>query len=528
MTADWLVRSYLRQKLPRDIHAAFEPVLLELSELASGPLWEAQLADRLHEPVLTQWDPWGNRVDRIELTAVWRQAESLAARFGLTAIPYEGRYEQWSRVCQFALVHVFHPVTDLYSCPLAMTDGAARTLLDSGNRRLIERAVSRLTSRDPAEFWTSGQWMTEATGGSDVGQSQTLAQQDGALGWRLHGKKWFTSAATSPMALTLARPQGNGPGGRGLALFYLETRDAAGAMNGIRVERLKDKLGSRKVPTAELSLDGCLAQLVGATTDGTQAIEPMLRITRAWNSVCAASFARFGLGLARDYAAKRQAFRSTLADLPLHRDTLDEIDAESAAAFVLTFYLLELLGRDETTGLDTEHGHLLRMLTPLVKATTGRQAAWAASEVIEAFGGAGYVEDTGIPALLRDSQVLPIWEGTTNVLSLDLLLRADLDAGLDALTRVALALCHAAGEPSLAPAAGVVRTALQAANDWHRRTTAADARQAGARRFALTIGRALALALLLDLADGVADPQDRHIATTIALRFSQRAINQIR
>jgi len=528
VTADWLVRSYLRHRLPPEIHAAFEPVLLELSDLASGPLWDAQLADRMREPVLTQWDPWGNRVDQIELTAVWHQAESLAARFGLTAIPYERRYEQWSRVCQFALVHVFHPVTDLYSCPLAMTDGAARTLLGSGNRRLIERAVPHLTSRDAAQFWTSGQWMTEATGGSDVGQSQCTAQQDGTLGWRLHGKKWFTSAATSQIALTLARPERNGPGGRGLALFYLETRDATGAMNGIRVERLKDKLGSRKVPTAELTLDGCLAQLVGTTTDGTQAIEPMLRITRAWNSVCAASFARFGLGLARDYATKRQAFRATLADLPLHRDTLDEIDAESAAAFVLTFYLLELLGLDETTGLDTERGHLLRTLTPLVKATTGRQAAWAASETIEAFGGAGYVEDTGIPMLLRDSQVLPIWEGTTNVLSLDLLLRADLDAGLDVLTRVALASCDGAGNSILAPAASVVRAALRAANDWHRNTTAMDIRQAGARRFALTIGRALALALLIDLAGGVADAEDRQTATTIALRFSQRDIDQLR
>src|SRR5690606_40299759 len=116
---------------------------------------------------------------------------------------------------------------------------------------------------DPAQAWTSGQWMTETTGGSDVGASLTKAVRGEDGTWRLYGKKWFTSAVTSQMALTLARPEGNGPGGSGLAMFYVETRDAEGRLNGIRVERLKDKLGTRKVPTAELYLDGTRATLIG-------------------------------------------------------------------------------------------------------------------------------------------------------------------------------------------------------------------------------------------------------------------------
>src|SRR5688500_15893659 len=135
----------------------------------------------------------------------------------------------------------------------------------SNNPQLIERAVGRLTSRDPAQAWTSGQWMTESTGGSDVGASLTRAERDESGQWRLFGKKWFTSAITSQMALTLARPAGNGPGGGGLAMFYVETRNPDGGLNGIRVERLKDKLGTRKVPTAELLLEGARAELVGDT-----------------------------------------------------------------------------------------------------------------------------------------------------------------------------------------------------------------------------------------------------------------------
>src|ERR1019366_9677435 len=130
--------------------------------------------------------------------------------------------------------------------PLAMPGGAAKTLVVHGNRELVDRVVPRLTSRDPARAWTSGQWMTERTGGSDVATSETVARKDGDT-WRLYGTKFFTSATTSQMALTLGRPEGNPPGGHGLALFYVELRDGAGTMNGIAVNRLKDKLGTRMV-----------------------------------------------------------------------------------------------------------------------------------------------------------------------------------------------------------------------------------------------------------------------------------------
>ncbi|HEX7044028.1 MAG TPA: acyl-CoA dehydrogenase family protein, partial [Burkholderiales bacterium] len=217
---DRFLRALLARLLPPEVLADIEPGLTAMGALAGEELYELQLRDRLNEPRLTQWDPWGNRIDEIELTPLWQRAAALAAEHGLVAIPYEQRHGRYARVHQFALIYLFHPSSDVYTCPLAMTDGAARTLLASGNKALIDRALPRLTSRDPAQAWTSGQWMTETTGGSDVGRSQTRAvpQADGR--WRLYGKKWFTSAVTSQMALTLARPEGNGPGGSGLALFY--------------------------------------------------------------------------------------------------------------------------------------------------------------------------------------------------------------------------------------------------------------------------------------------------------------------
>jgi acyl-CoA dehydrogenase len=508
---DPALHSYLKRVLPPDVLRDVEPELIEMGRLAGGELYQMQLADRLNEPRLTQWDAWGNRIDHIELTPLWRTAEKVAAEYGLVATAYEQKHGRFSRLNQCALAYLFTPSTDIYSCPLAMTDGAARTLLSSGNQALIDRAVPHLTTRDPNQFWTSGQWMTELTGGSDVGLSETIAKPDPQITqtaqksgqtriaendtrhWLLYGRKWFTSAATSQIALTLARPEGNPPGGRGLALFYIETRDAQGRLRNIRIERLKDKLGTRKVPTAELTLDGAPAQLVMGATDGVKNITPLLNITRLWNGISAAALMRRSVALALDYARKRTAFGASLAEKPLHMDTLAGMQAESEGAFQLAFFVAELTGRAETKEINEDQAVLLRLLTPLMKLTTGKQAVAVTSEALEAFGGAGYVEDTGLPALLRDAQVLPIWEGTTNVLALDAL-RAlgPEDRALQVLKDEA-SRCIEDADGGLAT---LVRNALAHSESWLIAARKSVELEAGARRFALTLGRTMELALL--------------------------------
>jgi alkylation response protein AidB-like acyl-CoA dehydrogenase len=521
---DALLRSYLARTLSADMLAQIEPGLREMGELAGGPLYGFQLADRASLPVHTPWDAWGNRIDRIEVSPLWRTAEQLAARHGLIATAYERAHGEFSRIHQFALVYLFTPSSDLYSCPLAMTDGAARTLQLSGRQDLIERAVTRLTSRDPRQFWTSGQWMTESAGGSDVGLSRTQARQDADGQWRLYGRKWFTSAIGSQMALTLARPQGNPEGGRGLALFYLETHGADGRLNGITVDRLKDKLGTRKVPTAELTLDGTRAVPVYGLTDGVRNIAPMLNVTRAWNSVSAVSYMRRALALAQDYARRRIAFGAPLADKPVHADTLSGMQAEFEAAFHLAFYVAELLGREEAGVASTDENVLLRLLTPIVKATTAKQCVAMVSEALECFGGAGYVEDTGLPALLRDAQVFPIWEGTTNVLSLDALRVAAGGDAMQALLRLQDGLRAGASEPRLLSAAEHVRKSMERARDWMSNATGS-AMEAGARRFALTVGRTLALALLVRHAQWSLGVAHDARAVDVALRFERHGVD---
>jgi alkylation response protein AidB-like acyl-CoA dehydrogenase len=529
-TSDRALRSYLARALPPDVLRAIEPELESMGELAAGHLFALQQQDRGDEPRLEQWDPWGHRVDVIELTPLWREAARVATERGVVATAYERRHGEHSRLHQFALVYLFDASTEVYTCPLAMTDGAAKTLAVHGNRALVDRALPRLTNRDPARAWTSGQWMTERTGGSDVAISETVARKDSeGDGYRLYGTKWFTSAATSEMALTLARPEGSAPGGPGLALFYVETRDPAGRLQGISVNRLKEKLGTRMVPTAELTLEGAPATLVAGLTDGIKHIAPMLNVTRTWNAVCACAGMRRGLALARDYARKRIAFGAPLAAKPLHVDTLAGLEAEFHGALLLAFRAVELLGREEAGTLTEEDAHVLRLLTPIAKATTAKQAVAVASEVLEAFGGAGYVEDTGIPRLLRDAQVLPIWEGTTNVLSLDVLRVLSKGPSLALLEReVERRVARAAGG-ECARAGAEAKRAVAHARAWLEGSTSRGpgGLEAGARRFTLTLGRAMELALLVEHATWAMEQGDRSPAAA-ARRFAANGVDLVR
>lgn len=499
---DRVLRAYLRRKLPAEVLADIEPGLRALGERAVTDIQALGDAAEAAPPRHVPYDPWGRRVDRIEVCDAWLQLERVAAEEGIVATAYERRHGPLSRLHQFARLYLYAPPSAIASCPLAMTDGAARVLELHGDDWLRTHTLPRLITRDPDLFWTSGQWMTERTGGSDVSGTATVARRV-AGEYRLHGTKWFTSATTAQMALTLARIEEAQEGSQGLSLFYVELRDDAGRLRNIRIHRLKDKLGTRALPTAELTLEGTPAQLVGGEGGGVRKMTALLNITRAYNACCAAGLMRRGLALARDYARKRRAFGKLLADQPLHVETLAALQVEFEAAFHLTFRVAELMGREETGVATDAERAVLRLLTPLVKLYTARQAVAAASETLEAFGGAGYVEDTGLPRLLRDAQVLSIWEGTTNVLSLDALRAVEKDAALGPFLED-LASCLARVQaPALQAAAERVRAAVRRIEEYVRWGLSAtgDELQAGARGFAFALARTYAAGLLLEHAD---------------------------
>ncbi|HEY9448127.1 MAG TPA: acyl-CoA dehydrogenase family protein, partial [Gemmatimonadaceae bacterium] len=455
---DRLLTSYLRRVLPAETLAEVEPDLRRLGARVAGDILMLGEAAEADPPRHLAYDPWGRRVDRIETSSAWHALDRISAEEGLVAIGYERAHGALSRIDQFARLYLFSPSSATYSCPLAMSDGAARCLELYGRSERLHIAYEHLVTRDPSRFWTSGQWMTERTGGSDVSQTSTIARPAGD-GFRLYGTKWFTSATTSQMAMTLARLEGAPAGSRGLSLFYLELRDADDSLRGIRVNRLKDKLGTRALPTAELSLEGTPAWLVGDEGRGVRTISSLFNITRLYNACAAVAGMRRAIALARDYAVRRSAFGKPLAEHPLHVETLSEMQVELEAAFHLVFRVVELLGRSECASASERDMVLLRLLTPVAKLYTAKQAISVASEALEAFGGAGYIEDTGLPRLLRDAQVLSIWEGTTNVLSLDVLRALEADTALGALRSDIEERLASVSHPELAAAAARVRAA---------------------------------------------------------------------
>ncbi|MGY8527313.1 acyl-CoA dehydrogenase family protein [Paracidovorax citrulli] len=411
---DPALRLTLERLLPADVFAHAAPGLDRMGERVIRELLPlAEQAER-NPPQHLPYDAWGRRTDTLHVDPAWTKLVRIGQEEGLVALPYEAPYGEYTRIVQAGLVNLYDPGSAVADCPLVMTDGAARLLLQH-DRQLADRYVPLLTARH--DGWTSGQWMTEKEGGSDVGRSSTLARQLPDGRWALHGTKWFTSATTGQMALALARPEGAGTGSRGLSLFLIELRNADGSWNGISVRRLKDKMGTRALPTAEIDLHGAIALPVGEIGGGVAKLGGLLNIARLWASWGGPAGVGHLLDLARSYASKREVFGRPLAQQPMHRTWLARIGAEYEAMLALNFHTAGLIGA-------AEHGAdptLSRIMAPLTKLACARQAVWAASELLESFGGAGYVEDTGLPRIFRNLHVHCIWEGTTSVLAHDVL-----------------------------------------------------------------------------------------------------------
>jgi len=420
--SDAFLQSYLKRVLPKDVMDDIEPDLIQFGERVATDIWALGQECEVNQPYLRQFDAWGNRIDDIVTCEAWKEQKRISAREGLIAIPYERSQGEFSRLYQVAKLYMYSTSSGLYGCPLAMTDGAAKTI--ESQKLDLPEAWSHLTSRHPEKFWTSGQWMTERRGGSDVGSgTETIAVRQDEDNYLLYGYKWFSSATDSDMSLTLARIADSGgnitPGSRGLSMFYLKTRQEDGSLNNIQVVKMKNKLGTRQLPTAELLLDGVSARLVSSPGRGVASIAGMLTITRIHNTVTSVAAMRKIVSLARDYATRREAFGGLIQGHPLHLQTLARMEVETRGCCALMMELGRQLGLDDAGMLGDEDGLLLRLMLPVAKMYTGKMAVAVVSEGLECFGGQGYIEDTGLPGILRDAQVLPIWEGTSSVMALD-------------------------------------------------------------------------------------------------------------
>ncbi|KAK3063464.1 hypothetical protein LTS18_000205, partial [Coniosporium uncinatum] len=488
---DVALRRAFTLHLPAIAQAAVNHDLSRFGSLVLSPQVIHWIADaEANPPYLRKSSTWGYPDTQLITSEGWRQLQELGIREGIIAIAYEGNgrrhtsaiESQHARLYQFLKYHLWTGSCANVTCPSAMTDGAARLLashiardgLSEAERAIYTDVYSRLTSRDPARAWTSGQWMTERSGGSDVQGTETLATYTGqstanAVGtdaaghplgpWSLSGFKWFSSATDSDMAILLAKTPSqvstSSPSGT-ISLFFAPTRRTTTVskpsadiktlrhdieLNGIHIHRLKQKLGTKPLPTAELVLNSTRAYLLGQPGQGTKEISTILNITRVHTAVSALGYWGRGLAISRAFArVRRVAGGAMLSDVWAHVRTMAIGELGYRALMQLGFFVVRLLGMTEhppassssSTGgakhttLDPDPATaaaLFRLLTPLAKALCAKAATEGLAECMESLGGVGYLENEplfNVARLYRDCSVLSIWEGTTDVLAADI------------------------------------------------------------------------------------------------------------
>ncbi|MDN5909365.1 MAG: acyl-CoA dehydrogenase family protein, partial [Brevibacterium sp.] len=265
---------------------------------------------------------------------------------------------------------------------------------------------------------TGAMFMTEIHAGTDIAQTETVAESDGE-NWKLSGRKWFASNPDADIILTLARYPGGDDSTRGVGLFMLPKHRPDGSKNSYVIDRLKDKLGTRSMPSGEVTLDGAYAVQVGELDRGFRQMAEMVNTSRLSNAMRSTALMRRSLNEALAHARKRVVFGKTLIEAPLMRMTLLPLQAEAEAALGLVFYAGDMLQRGDAG--DAEAAAQIRVLTPLAKHYICKRARFVTGETMEVRGGRGYIEEWPDARLVRDSHLGSIWEGSSNVIALDVL-----------------------------------------------------------------------------------------------------------
>lgn len=394
--------------------------LKELGEVAGTRLDKLSRTADKHTPELIAFNGKGERVNEVEYHPAYKEMEYLGySKYGLVAMshkPVLGFSTKLPHVLKYAFWYLFVQSEFGLACPMSMTDSAARVLRKFADEEMKQTYLPHMTSTDMNELWTCAQFMTEKQGGSDVGANTVMAKKVGDQ-WELWGDKWFCSNVTADLALVLARPEGAPAGTKGLGMFLMPRKLPDGSLNNFRINRIKDKFGTRDMASGEVAFEGAIAYVVGDITNGFKQMMSMVNSSRLSNAVRSTAMMRRSFLEALVAARGRIAFGSSIAEKPLMKETLFELLLDSEAATAITFFTASVYDKaDQGSKADEK---LLRILTPLLKGYICKRARNSTSEGMEARGGNGYIEDWVESKLVRDSYVGSIWEGTTNIVALD-------------------------------------------------------------------------------------------------------------
>ncbi len=544
---DRTLQRELERVYPEAAYEWAEPRLSAFGEVVGHTI--ADNADYIddHGPELHTYDKHGEVQNFVRYPAEQAENERLTYESGVVADVFRappGREEPMPLTHYFGMLYLLaYAETSGFVCPVAMTAGAALVLekFDDGDLAAYRDA---LTSRSRADLAEGAMFLTEKQGGSDVGAAETTAEYDEERGyWRLTGEKWFCSNIDGEVTLALARTPDAPEGTEGLSMFLVPhgdpdegvltkgDRDAfdgpvpPAALNDQYYRRLKNKLGTTAVPTGEVEFDDTPAMLVGETEHGFKQMAEMLNLERLSNAAGACGIIGRALLESKIHAANREAFGTRIDEFPLMREDLVDMTVDHEAATAFTFEAARLFAeRERAEREDADTYRLMRLLVPIAKLRTARMAIDTASYAMEVHGGNGYVNDFVTGRLLRDAQVLPIWEGTENVLSLDVLRALDREDAYEPFVEAVDERLSAVEHPALADAVEVVEAEFQDLTAAMATLAGADRDYAelSAKRLAHYIFDVFTASLLLEQAQtaldgGDGDPDGR--MAVVAQRF---------
>ncbi|MDG5472522.1 acyl-CoA dehydrogenase family protein [Jeotgalibacillus sp. ET6] len=401
----------------KELEAFYDQCYNEFDERAAH-------TDREGQPRLIRYNKYGEEVSKVWVNEGYKKTVQSVYNAGIVGynhkkIPELG--EKGNYLYSFAQGYLLSQVEPGFYCPVTLTMAVAYLVDHFGDEDLKLRFLPHILSTGEVELFEGATFLTERQGGSDVGAIKVKAVEDEG-GYSLYGEKYFASnAGQAGVAAVLARLEGAPEGTKGLSLFIVPWRKEDDRSNGITIRRLKDKLGVRAVPSGEVEFNGAEAYLVGDPSRGFYYMMEALNLSRVCNTAASVGIMKRALKEGYEYVCNRESFGKPLIDFPMVQETIVQLQTRFEVQLSVMFESIELF--DRVAGGDVEISlneiALNRLYIALIKARTAQEAIRFSHEAIELHGGNGYIEDFVTPRLLRDAQVLTVWEGTENILALE-------------------------------------------------------------------------------------------------------------
>ncbi|MGP4073192.1 acyl-CoA dehydrogenase family protein [Piscibacillus sp. B03] len=430
MSANFYTEDVLLQRILKKLlnPSLFDYANRELSKFGERVATDiddrAKHTDREGQPRLIKYDKMGEDVSHVWVNEGYKKTVEETYNTGIVAYPHKDipdLSEKGNYIYSYAQGYLLSQSEPGFYCPVTLTMATAYLIDHYADDELKEQFLPHVLSTGDVELYEGATFLTERQGGSDVGANVVEAVQEGEQ-YRLYGEKYFASnAGMCGIAMVLARMAGAPSGTKGLSLFLVPWEENRREQK-LSIRRLKDKLGVKAVPSAEVEFHGAKAYLVGDPKQGFKYMMEALNLSRVCNAIASVGIMRRAYVEARDYAEDRAAFGNKLTQYPMVKESLAKLVTKLEVETYATFEVVRLFDRVIANANATEpEKALLRLYIAIMKKETAEQAIKFSHEAIEMHGGNGYIEDFVMPRLLRDAQVLTVWEGTANILGLEVL-----------------------------------------------------------------------------------------------------------